>query len=58
MNMNNPEEVIVDKPEKVKNNILIVDDHPFIIQGYKNAITRYKPESFEFLISQANDCVD
>ena len=56
MNMNNPEEVIVDKPEKVKNNILIVDDHPFIIQGYKNAITRYKPESFEFFISQANDC--
>ena len=56
MNMNNPEEVIVDKPEKVKSNILIVDDHPFIIQGYKNAITRYKPESFEFLISQANDC--
>ena len=56
MNMNNPEEVIVDKPEKVKNNILIVDDHPFIIQGYKNAITRYKPESFEFFIAQANDC--
>jgi hypothetical protein len=25
----------------IKNNILIVDDHPFIIQGYKNAITRY-----------------
>ena len=23
----------------IKNNILIVDDHPFIIEGYKNAIT-------------------
>lgn len=38
------------------NNILIVDDHPFIIQGYKNAITRYNPNEFEFVISQANDC--
>ena len=56
MNINNPEEVIIDKSEKVKNNILIVDDHPFIIQGYKNAITRYNPESFEFVISQASDC--
>ncbi len=40
----------------VKNNILIVDDHPFIIQGYKNAITRYNPNEFEFFIKQANDC--
>lgn len=40
----------------VKNNILIVDDHPFIIQGYKNAITRYNPNEFEFSIEQANDC--
>jgi DNA-binding NarL/FixJ family response regulator len=40
----------------VKNNILIVDDHPFIIQGYKNAITRYNPNEFEFVIEQANDC--
>jgi DNA-binding NarL/FixJ family response regulator len=39
-----------------KNNILIVDDHPFIIEGYKNAITRYNPKDFEFLISQAKDC--
>ncbi len=41
---------------KIKNNILIVDDHPFIIQGYKNAITRYEPEKFEFTISEAKDC--
>ncbi len=40
----------------IKNNILIVDDHPFIIQGYKNAITRYNPNEFEFIITQANDC--
>lgn len=40
----------------IKNNILIVDDHPFIIEGYKNAITRYNPEEYEFLISQAKDC--
>ncbi|WP_281231483.1 response regulator [Flavobacterium gelatinilyticum] len=37
-------------------NILIVDDHPFIIEGYKNAITRYKPKEFEFAIEQAHDC--
>ena len=40
----------------IKKNILIVDDHPFIIQGYKNAITRYNPNEFEFFIEQANDC--
>ncbi|MBF2707421.1 response regulator [Flavobacterium soyangense] len=42
--------------EIIKNNILIVDDHPFIIQGYKNAITRYNPKEYEFFIDQANDC--
>jgi DNA-binding NarL/FixJ family response regulator len=40
----------------IKNNILIVDDHPFIIQGYKNAITRYNPNEFGFLIEEAKDC--
>lgn len=40
----------------IAQNVLIVDDHPFIIQGYKNAITRYKPEEYEFLISEAKDC--
>lgn len=39
-----------------KNKILIVDDHPFIIEGYKNAITRYNPDEFEFFITQAKDC--
>ncbi len=42
--------------EKIKKNILIVDDHPFIIEGYKNAITRYLPDQFEFFITQAKDC--
>jgi DNA-binding NarL/FixJ family response regulator len=40
----------------IKNNILIVDDHPFIIEGYKNAITRYNPDDYEFFITQAKDC--
>ena len=50
--------MIIASAEKtmIQNNILIVDDHPFIIEGYKNAITRYKPKKFEFHISQANDC--
>ena len=42
--------------EKIKKSILIVDDHPFIIEGYKNAITRYLPDQFEFFITQAKDC--
>lgn len=43
-------------PKLIKKNILIVDDHPFIIEGYKNAITRYNPDQYEFIISQAHDC--
>ncbi|MBF4517197.1 response regulator transcription factor [Flavobacterium sp. ANB] len=40
----------------IKSNILIVDDHPFIIEGYKNAITRYNPKKYDFVIAQAHDC--
>ena len=40
----------------IKKNILIVDDHPFIIEGYKNAITRYNTDQYEFFIAQAKDC--
>lgn len=36
--------------------ILIVDDHPFIIEGYKNAINTYSPSQYQFTIVQANDC--
>lgn len=39
-----------------KINILIVDDHPFIIEAYKNTIAGYHPSQFEFTITQANDC--
>jgi len=39
-----------------KLNILIVDDHPFIIEAYKNTIAGYHPSEFEFNITQANDC--
>lgn len=39
-----------------KLNILIVDDHPFIIEAYKNTIAGYHPTEFEFAITQANDC--
>ncbi|MFC6097654.1 response regulator [Flavobacterium qiangtangense] len=39
-----------------KLNILIVDDHPFIIEAYKNTIAGYQPTEFEFEITQANDC--
>ncbi|TDO98382.1 response regulator transcription factor [Flavobacterium sp. 245] len=40
----------------ITRNILIVDDHPFIIEGYKNAITRYNPKEYDFRIAQAYDC--
>lgn len=40
----------------INKNILIVDDHPFIIDGYKNAITRYKPEIYEYTFTQGKDC--
>ena len=37
-------------------NVLIVDDHPFIIQGYKNVIDRFPNKKFEFTIVSASDC--
>ena len=36
--------------------ILIVDDHPFIIEAYKNAIKGYQSNQYEFEITQASDC--
>ena len=44
------------KSKKIKQSILIVDDHPFIIEGYKNGIARYKSDEYEFSITQAKDC--
>jgi DNA-binding NarL/FixJ family response regulator len=37
-------------------NILIVDDHPFIIEAYKNAINKYSQQGTEFIVTQANSC--
>lgn len=36
--------------------VLIVDDHPFIIQGYENVIKRFPNKKIEFNITQAVDC--
>ena len=58
MSINNSEEIVVTLNDKVimTKKILIVDDHPFIIEGYKNAITRYLPDEFKFDITQGKDC--
>ena len=45
-----------DMEKLINKNILIVDDHPFIIDGYKNAITRYKPDLYEYSFTQGKDC--
>lgn len=39
-----------------KLNVLIVDDHPLIIEAYKNTIAAYHPSEFEFTITQASNC--
>ncbi|MFM2265754.1 MAG: hypothetical protein RLZ77_1174 [Bacteroidota bacterium] len=37
--------------------VLMVDDHPFIIEAYKNAIKGYNTKgAYEFTITQAKDC--
>ena len=41
-------------PQNIK--VLIVDDHPFIIQGYQNVITRFPNKKYEFTITKASDC--
>lgn len=41
---------------KINNTIFIADDHPFVIDGYVNAITRYKPDAYHFTINRAKDC--
>ncbi|MFM9825593.1 response regulator [Flavobacterium sp.] len=42
--------------EKIKKRVLIVDDHPFILIGYKNTLNRYIPSKFEFQYEEAKDC--
>jgi DNA-binding NarL/FixJ family response regulator len=42
--------------EKIKKRVLIVDDHPFILVGYKNTLNRYISEQFEFEYEEGKDC--
>ena len=37
-------------------NILIVDDHPFIIQAYRNALDKYSQQGYDFAVTQASNC--
>ena len=37
-------------------NVLIVDDHPFIIQGYKNVIRLFPDKNINFTFYEAIDC--
>lgn len=37
-------------------NILMVDDHPIILEGYQNVLMATKKEDFEYLIHTANTC--
>jgi DNA-binding NarL/FixJ family response regulator len=37
-------------------NVLIVDDHPFIIQGYKNVINLFPDKKIHFSYTEAIDC--
>lgn len=36
--------------------ILIVDDHPFIIEAYKNALKSYSAIGFQYDVTQASNC--
>jgi len=36
--------------------ILIVDDHPFIIEAYKNTLKSFRPDTFKYTITQASNC--
>jgi DNA-binding NarL/FixJ family response regulator len=37
-------------------NIIIVDDHPFIIKGYKNVLKAYRPTRFVHTVAEGKDC--
>jgi YesN/AraC family two-component response regulator len=47
--------VELDSLTRLKNKILIVDDHPFIIQGYKT-LPGTNQISMSFAIMEAKDC--
>lgn len=44
----------------IRTNVLIVDDHPFIIKGYKNGLDGYNTKNcrskYDFIITEAIDC--
>ena len=37
-------------------NILMVDDHPIILEGYQNVLMATKKPEYEYLIHTANTC--
>lgn len=39
---------------KKKIQLLMVDDHPFILQAYKNTLNGFKKDDYEIIISEAN----
>jgi len=41
---------------KKKLNILIVDDHPVIVEAYKNILTSSHLDKYDFTIDSANNC--
>ncbi|MFD0864060.1 response regulator [Sungkyunkwania multivorans] len=41
---------------KKKLSVLIIDDHPMIIEGYQNSLLALKSEGFSFSYETANDC--
>lgn len=40
---------------KKKINLLMVDDHPFILQAYHNTLDRFKPEEYELITVNADN---
>ena len=44
----------------IRTNVLIVDDHPFIIQGYINGLNGYNTKNckgkYDFVVTEAKDC--
>lgn len=42
--------------ERESISILLVDDHPMILEGYKNTISEINMEGYDFIIDTATDC--
>jgi len=39
---------------KQRIHVLMVDDHPFILQAYKNTLDRFKPDEYEIHVANAD----